>query len=177
MSARDLIHRLRLFLTATIICASCAYACTAQKTVDTKRIVIPNAKLLGNCLGIVKAFDGTTDRQILPESIHFDLDGDVVHGLIATYPDNVKFEQLVDAINTTQKKWWRDSDRKMAQHGVSVWRNEKSRVAYQASGTQLIMIWLDRRVSDREGNEIEEGTLIGPARQEATADKEKGRND
>jgi hypothetical protein len=174
----NLIQRLRLFLTATFICAICADACIAQKTAESKHIAVPNVKLLGNSLGAVKAFDGRIDRQILPESIHFDLDGDVVYGLIATYPENVKFEHLIDAINSTQKKWWRDSDRKMADHGVSVWRNEKSRVAYQASGTQLIMIWLDRRVSDRDRSEPAEATsLIEAANQEAAADKAKEEKD
>ncbi|MEX0642493.1 MAG: hypothetical protein WD468_07320 [Pirellulales bacterium] len=128
--------------------------------------------MLGKSLGSVKAFDSRFDGQILPESVHFDLDGDVVIGLIATYSDKVRFDDLVDAINRTQEKWWRDSDRKMANHGVSVWRNEKTRVAYQASGSQIIMIWLDRRVTDQEASADADALIAIEAAESKEAAKE-----
>ncbi len=179
MNAQHFIRLMQLFLNAMIAWVTFAGACAAQGTVEQAHIEIPSANLLGKSLGCVKAFDGKVAGQVLPESIHFDLDGDVVYGLIATYSDKVKFEDLIDAINRTQKKWWRDSDRKMADHGVSVWRNEKSRVAYQASGSQVIMLWINRRVTDREARQFTDALIAIEAAklQESTEEQDDGSAD
>lgn len=160
------------YVLALAMCLLLVPLTEAEDAIGAARIAVPDSGLLGKPLGSAKAFNVKASETIFPESIHFDLDGQVVYGLMATYPESVKLEQLIEAINQTQKKWWRDADRKMAKFGVSVWRNEESRVAYQASGSQIIMIWIDRRVTKRETKGVSEAKRTSLTRDVAKAAEE-----
>ncbi len=118
-------------------------------------IVIPNPKILGKKLGAVSPLQASKVgvKAIYPKNIHLDLDGPKIYGIMATYPDSVTFESIVECVNLTHKKWSRDPDGEMAKWGVTVWRNEQDRYAVQASDSKLIFIWLDRKITQEEVNE------------------------
>lgn len=115
-------------------------------------IVLPNHQILGKDLGQSKLLEhpGHAESLEYPKSVHIDLEGSVAYGIKATYSESVAFQDLLAAVNLTQKKWTRDPDGEMAQWGVTVWRNEKNRFAIQVSDAQVIMIWLDRRITESE---------------------------
>ncbi len=117
-------------------------------------IVIPNPKILGTKLGTESPLQTSNvgENAIYPKNIHLDLDGPRIYGIMATYPDSVTFESIVECVNLTHKKWSRDPDGEMAKWGVTVWRNEEDRYAVQASDSRLIFIWLDRKITQEEVN-------------------------
>jgi hypothetical protein len=139
----------------------CGWSSAAENVSSHQAIAIPSHAVLGKRLGDVKAFAAAPKTPVYPKSIHFDLDDGIVYGLIAQYPDKVDFDDLVDAVNRTQRKWWRDSDRQMAKWGVSVWRNEQARVAYQVADSQLIMLWIDRKATIKQIREAAEALATG----------------
>ena len=146
-------HRMLRMLVSFIVSlllATLGQARAEESPPARRPLAVPSAKLLGSKLGIADAFPKSEGRQ-LPESVQFDLDPEngLVFGLIAKYPVGTAFEDLIAAVNRTEKKWFRDDSSDLTT-GVCMWRNEKSRVVYQASETQLIMLWLDRRVTDEE---------------------------
>lgn len=135
------------------------FACSLShsKLVESdESIVLPNPKMFGKQIGtvlpLVKYADGK--QAIYPKNIHLDLNGPIIYGVMATYPDSVSFQNLVDRINLTHKKWSRDPDGEMAKWGVTVWRNDKGRYSIQASESKIIMIWLDRKITQEEVNEV-----------------------
>lgn len=156
----------RGWLVVVILAGLPCQSAVADEHASAKQLVLPNPSVLGQEIGSVMALAKPRNKDakalIYPTNIQFDLDGSNVYGLIATYSDDVDFDRLVAAVNRTQKKWWRDSDGKMAEHGVTVWRNEQDRFAAQVTDNQLIMIWLDRRITDAEeeqwGGAITEAT-------------------
>jgi len=139
----------------------CGWSSAAENVISDQAVAIPSHAVLGKRLGDVKVFAAASKTPIYPESIQFDLDDGIVYGLIAHYPDKIGFDDLVNAVNRTQRKWWRDSDREMARWGVSVWRNEKARVAYQVADSQVIMLWIDRKATIKQIREAAEALATG----------------
>jgi hypothetical protein len=142
--------RMLVSFIVSLVVATFGQARAEESPPARRPLAVPSAKLLGSKLGTAEAFPESEGGQ-LPESVQFDLDPEngLVFGLIAKYPPGTPFEDLVAAVNRTEKKWYRGDSSDLAT-GVCLWRNEKSRVVYQASETQLIMLWLDRRVTDEE---------------------------
>jgi hypothetical protein len=131
----------------------------AENKPKNQHIAIPTTALFGKPLGDFKAFDSKTAKLVYPESVQFDLDNGVVCGLVAIYPAEVTFADLVDAVNETQRKWWRDANGEMSKFGVTVWRNDDLRISIQVSGSQVVMIWLDPRMKDRTNQALSKGFL------------------
>jgi hypothetical protein len=119
-------------------------------------IVLPNPRMLGKPVGSVSPLivSNRDTVSVFPENIHLDLNGPEIYGVMATYPESVTFQDLVDAVDRKHKKWTRDPDGKMAKFGVAVWRNEDDRYAIQVADSQVIMIWLDREITQREVNGV-----------------------
>jgi hypothetical protein len=150
---------LALGVTVVACVGYCPQPALAEMKPKRQQIAIPNAALLGKPVGECKAFGGKSTQFVYPENVQFDLDKDIVYGLIAVYPAEVMFAELVDAVNENHRKWWRDADGEMSKYGVSVWRNEAARVAIQVSDSQVIMIWLDRHVTEREKKVVSKALL------------------
>jgi len=128
----------------------------SAKAIANESIVLPNSKLFGKHIGGISPLKKPTrvEDAIYPKNVHLDLDGPIVYGIMTTYSESVTFQNLVDAVNLKHKKWSRDSDGEMAKWGVTVWRNEDDRYAIQVSESQIIMIWLDREISQKEVNGV-----------------------
>lgn len=86
-------------------------------------IVLPNPRMFGKPVGSVSPLmvSNRDTVSVFPENIHLDLNGPEIYGVMATYPESVTFQDLVDAVNRKHKKWTRDPDGKMAKFGVAVW--------------------------------------------------------
>ena len=120
--------------------------------IEPESIVLPNHKIFGKRISSVSPLvvPKGNIKSVYPESIHLDLHGPIVWGVMATYPETIEFKDLVEAVNTQHQKWWRDKDGQMAKFGVTTWRNEDARFVIQVADSQVIMIWLDRKITDRE---------------------------
>ncbi len=123
-----------------------------EKTLAEHSIVLPNPGMFGKQIGSVSpliAADRETD-SVFPENVHLDLNGPIVYGVMATYSESITFQDLVGAVNRKHKKWTRDPEGEMAKWGVAVWRNEADRHSIQVADSRVIMIWLDRHVTESE---------------------------
>ncbi|MEN1678462.1 MAG: hypothetical protein AAGJ46_02640 [Planctomycetota bacterium] len=159
-------HRLMVaFAISALFAASQAWGEASPK------IALPSHAVFGKPLGATLALPKASEAAplIYPESIHFDLqEGAIVYGLIATYPDAVGFDALVETMNVTQRKWWGNEDGTAKAFGVNWWRNEDDRFTTQVSDSRVVMIWLDRKVSDREQDALV-GAFLRAAKEAAAA--------
>jgi len=123
-------------------------------------ILLPDYSVLGKRIDQVSLLPKPSDGEVqvvYPESINLDLDGPIIYGMIVRYPEKVAFSDLVAIVNSRHKKWSQDKDGKMADAlGTTVWRNENARVAFMVSkfSSEIIMIWLDRNVDQKEINGV-----------------------